>query len=196
MLHKFTSRHCPACARPGFRSPAHRAMEPDLFWCHMPLRVLILRACIFNAVLRRGLANYPVHKKAHDAGALWIIGRRHSGMFQMSNVQACAQWVSFTIKLINFSGGVRSASLDWGKVYKSDDKDHELSADEINKLTFEKDGITPTRLHHAGGRILRRARRGVSISACRAWIRRARPTRYASRLCKTPGTRMDAGSRG
>ena len=50
---------------------------------------------------------------------------------------AYAQWVSFTMKTIGFDATVDSASLDWGKFYKWDNKDQEESAGDIDTLKFQ-----------------------------------------------------------
>lgn len=50
---------------------------------------------------------------------------------------AYAQWVSYTILANNCSLTIENAQLSWGKFYKYDDKDDELSPDEVNGQVIE-----------------------------------------------------------
>ena len=51
---------------------------------------------------------------------------------------AYAQWVSVSIVSKGSEVKVRDAHLDWGKFYKSGDKDVELSTKDINNMVIEK----------------------------------------------------------
>jgi hypothetical protein len=50
---------------------------------------------------------------------------------------AYAQWVSYTVLADNFNATIKNASLSWGKFYLYDDKDHELSPDDVNGQVIE-----------------------------------------------------------
>ena len=61
-----------------------------------------------------------------------LVGKLN-GTFTM----AYAQWVSYSILADNFSATIKNASLSWGKFYKYDDKDNELSPDQVNGQVIE-----------------------------------------------------------
>ena len=52
---------------------------------------------------------------------------------------AYAQWVSYTVLAVNINVTIKNAGLSWGKFYKFDNKDHELSPDEVNGQVIEID---------------------------------------------------------
>lgn len=56
---------------------------------------------------------------------------------------AYAQWVTITLNPIKFNLTIKNVSLKWGKFYKTNDKDIEISKDEIeNVLVKSKAGFT------------------------------------------------------
>ena len=49
---------------------------------------------------------------------------------------AYSQWIVVKIASENMTLKVQKAQLDWGKFYKKDDKDDEISTENINKITI------------------------------------------------------------
>ena len=60
---------------------------------------------------------------------------------------AYAQWVSFTIKAVGFSGVIDFSSLVWGKFYQWDDKDNEVS---VNGIQFDAGKSYPNLVSSCG----------------------------------------------
>lgn len=48
---------------------------------------------------------------------------------------AYAQWASFTLQPMGFTLSVKNAKLQWGKFYANGNKDQEISAADVDKIT-------------------------------------------------------------
>ena len=76
---------------------------------------------------------------------------------------AYAQWVSYSILADNFSATIKNAPLSWGKFYKYDDKDNELSPSQVNGQVIESGTEGPNIVISCGREIRLLAHRGNSI---------------------------------